>query len=803
MTNQLARLLLAMLLCLHIGLAQETRGAIFGRVTDPQGAPVAGAQVAITNTATNIISRIRTTGEGYYEANFLVVGTYSVTVELPGFKKAVRNGVEVSLGGRVESDVAMSIGDAAETISVNEEAPLLEAGTISAGRTMDNRMVNDLPAFNNSPLMLIKLIPGIQASANRRYNGVNALGGTGEAHSAGNVGGNDWSIDGVPNMGNGYSAAYLPYSTTIQEYRVDSVNFDAAVGHTSGAQISIMTKSGTNQFHGDLTEQHWQQRWNGTRFFVKQQYYRNIAIAEAAGDKAKADALRNSPLQPSGHSNNYAGTVGGPVILPKVFDGRNKLFFFFSYDGFEDRKSTESTFNHTVPTALQRQGNFSDLLPIGPRYQLYDPLTVRPDLARPGHVVRDAIPGNIIPQARIINPASATYNKFFPNPNSPPLAANLEPLNNYVGVAEPFNWSYSAFANRFDYQLSEKHRFFGRWSWLKYREDRQDWTYETARGLQTNGVNRNNNGIVLNWVYSPTGRTVLDIGAAANNFREGNILTSVATAFKPSDVGLPSYLDQKAGDKHALPIMALAGYDTLGQAVPAWTYFQLFSAKANVMHIRSTHTIKGGIDLREHRRLGGDPGQVNGRADFSNKFTSREDDGLTAAGSLGHSYAAFLMGLPTSTTIDTNANYALRSGYAGWYLQDQWRLTAKLTVNFGMRMEVETGRTERYNRLIGWFDKTAKLPITDAAQAAYSRNPIPELAANQFSVLGGSIYPGVNGAARALQATRFMFLPRIGAAWQLNQRTVLRTGYGIYFDTLNAQNQGPIRPASASRPSTL
>src|SRR5437763_14231696 len=122
--------------------------------------------------------------------------------------------------------------------------------------------VMDHLTFNNSPLMFIKLAPGIEASNNRRYNGVNALGGTAEAHNAGNVGGNDWSIDGVPDMGNGYTAAYLPYSTTIQEYKVETANFDAQVGHTSGAQISIMTKSGTNSYHGDLTEQHWQQRWN-------------------------------------------------------------------------------------------------------------------------------------------------------------------------------------------------------------------------------------------------------------------------------------------------------------------------------------------------------------------------------------------------------------------------------------------------------------------------------------------------------------------------------------------------------------
>jgi hypothetical protein len=772
------------------GFAQETRSVIYGRVLDPQSAAVAGAVVSVTNTETNAAMTLKTNETGYYEANFLLPGNYQVVAEMAGFKKSVRAGIALPVSSRSEINLILTIGEVSESVSVTAEAPLLDTSSFSAGRVMENRSVNDLPTFNNSPLMLIKLVPGIQASANRRYNGVNALGGTAEAHNAGNVGGNDWSIDGVPNMGNGYSAAYLPYSTTIQEFKVESLNFDAAVGHTTGATISVMTKAGTNALHGALTEQHWQQRWNGTRFFVKQQFYRNIALAESAGDEARASQLRNSPLQPSGHSNNFAGTVGGPVVLPKIVNGRNKFFFFFSFDGFEDRKTTESTFNHTVPTLAERQGDFSDLLPIGPRYQLYDPLSVRPDPARPGHYVRDPIVGNVIPKNQMINPASKAYSAFFPTPNNPPARSNLEPLNNYVGVAEPYNWSYRALANRFDYQYSEKHRFFGRWSWLKYREDRQDWTYESKRGLQTNGVNRNNGGITLDYVYS-RGSTVLDAGAAANNFREGNILTPVALDYEPSDVGLPAYMDQKAASSHALPIMTFSGYDTLGQSVPAWTYFQLFSTKANLLHVRRAHTVRAGIDMRDHRRNGGDPGITSGRYDFTSKFTSREDDGLTPSGSLGHSYAAFLMGLPASNTVETNATYALGNLYTGWYVQDQWRIRPKLTINFGLRLEYEWGRRERYDRAIGWFDPTAKLPITDAAQAAYAKNPIPELAAPAFSVLGGSVYAGVNGASRRLQSGEFMLLPRIGLAWQFDSRTVLRAGYGMYFDTLNAQTLGP------------
>ena len=261
-------------------------------------------------------------------------GDYQVTAEMQGFKKTVRSGINLPIGARVEIELRLAVGDTTETVSVTAEAPLLEVSSISAGRVMENRSVMDLPTFNNSPLMLIKLVPGIQASANRRYNGVNALGGTNEAHNAGNVGGNDWSIDGVPNIGNGYSAAYLPYSTTIQEFKVESTNFDASIGHTTGMSVSVMTKGGTNSLHGALTEQHWQQRWNGTRFFVKQQYYRNIAAAEAAGDTARAEELRNSPKQPSGHSNNYAATLGGPIVIPKLVERAKQAVLLFQLRRF-------------------------------------------------------------------------------------------------------------------------------------------------------------------------------------------------------------------------------------------------------------------------------------------------------------------------------------------------------------------------------------------------------------------------------------------------------------------------------------
>jgi hypothetical protein len=306
----------------------------------------------------------------------------------------------------------------------------------------------------------------------------------------------------------------------------------------------------------------------------------------------------------------------------------------------------------------------------------------------------------------------------------------------------------------------------------------------------TNGVNRNNLGLMADYVFTPSASTVFDVGAGANFNQEGNILTSTALQFTPSLVGLPAYLDAKAGTNHALPIMSFSGYDTLGQSVPTWTHYDILSLKGTALHIRGSHTFRAGVDIRDHRRLGGDPGVTSGSFNFTNAFTSAADD-TTTAGTLGHSWAAFMMGLPTTSSIDTNGNYALSNLYVGWFGQDSWRLSQKLTVNIGLRMEYEFGLKERYNRLIAGFNPTATTPITALAQAAYANNPIPELAASSFSVVGGSLYTGPGGAGARFPAGQLMWLPRVAAAYQLTSRTVVRAGYGIYYDTLNAQNQSP------------
>ena len=779
---------------LPAGLAQETRSLLFGRVLDPSASAVVGAQVTIRNVDTNVLLTMRTNEQGYYEAPLLLPGNYEVAAEMTGFKKTLRRGVVLPVSSRLEVSLTLELGGVSETVSVTAEAPLLETTAVNAGRIIDNKTVMELPVMGNSAMLLVKLTPGIQTGGVNNYLALHSNAGGSDYNVEGNIGGNAWTLDGSPNTGPGRRTAYLPYTDAVAEFKVETTNFDASIGQTSGAAITMISKSGTNDIHGTMTWQHWQQRWQGTPFFVKQQYYRNINAAEAAGNHALADQLRNTDKQATGRSNNWGASAGGPVILPKVYNGKNRLFWFFTYNAFKDVKNEDpSTFNRTVPTQNARNGDFREMLslPDPAQYIVYDPITVIRDPARPTNYVRTPFPDNVIPKSRFVNPAYDAITKLYPLPNNSP-GPGRQPVNNYLASKTPYNWTYKAYSNRIDYQLSDKVRMFGRWSFNDFGpEDRGDWTYESARGLNVGGLVRNNKGGNVDVVWTQTSATVWDFNVGLAQFREGNIQPT-ALAYKPTDIGLPAYLDQKAGSLHILPQMAVSGYSTISPGgVSTWTRTRNLTAKAEVSHIRGNHTIRAAFDARDMFRTGGGGGNTSGNFGFSNNYIRRDDTG-TPASNLGLAWAAFILGVPNSGySIGTPDNYAMLTPYYAAFVQDSWRLTPKLTLNLGLRMEHEAGSTERYNRMIAGFDPTAALPIAAAAQAAYAANPLAELPASQFKVVGGSLYAGSNGRPRNLIKGELMWLPRVGVAYAMNDKTVFRAGYGTYFDTINVLNFGP------------
>ena len=406
------------------------------------------------------------------------------------------------------------------------------------------------------PVMFTRFAPGLSASPTLVYAGQGYVGGpSSSAVPLGGDGGNEWTIDGATNNGVNRQMATSPNSDMLQEMRVETTNFAATIGHGTGVGISMMTRAGTNTPRGTTNYQYWSNKINAANTFQK-------AVFDA-DPKAKA-------AFEAGYSHNFAATYGGPIQIPHIVDGRNKLFMFLSYAYGNDNYYGKAASTRTIPaSAKQLAGDFSDLLnlPNGTQYQLYDPLTTRPDPARPGHVIRDPFPGNIIPADRITNPLYKSYRDTLPDPNQNPTSSSVAPVNNYFDAAEPDPLRSHVWAARIDYNRSEKNRFFFRTSGSHFTEDANDWTYINIP-TDLNGFSR----LRTTWTDTGTwthvsGETVIDGQVSGNRFLESDRRFGLKK-YKPSSVGLPTYMDDfclargnfGVAGSCQLPAMTITGY---------------------------------------------------------------------------------------------------------------------------------------------------------------------------------------------------------------------------------------------------
>ena len=395
-------------------------------------------------------------------------------------------------------------------------------------------------------ILMSRFMPGVASSSVVQYvNQGYASRTSDDTASLLAVGGNEWTIDGATNGGASRRLATSPIAEMIQEVRVETANFDASFGHATGIGISIMTRTGTNDLHGSGTWLYWNNRLNSPHLFQRQTYYRNIANAKAIGNTAQAASLASQPIMAAGFSKSVNLTLGGPIYIPKLINGKNKLFFFTNYGwNRELRIGANASGINTVPTAAARRGDFSSMLAINSQYVVYDPLSVTPDPARAGHYIRTPFSGNILPANRITNPMYQFYLKRIPAANADPLVANQEPLNNYRTAGDPDPITNQIFGTRLDYNLSDKNRFFFRFSKSRFTEGLGDWTWETELGLMASDTLRRPLSGTFDWTYTKSAQTVISAQISANRYYEGS-RTVVAAQYKPSDVGLPKYMDTK------------------------------------------------------------------------------------------------------------------------------------------------------------------------------------------------------------------------------------------------------------------
>jgi len=764
--------------------AQETRGTISGTVRDAQGV-VPGANVTITSLDTSGAQHLVTNGTGYFEAPLLQPGTYQITIAMTGFRTLTQTGLVLAVGQQLSLALRLEIGQLADTVNVTADTPLLDTSSVSSGQNFDSRMVEGLPMFSNMPIMLTRFAAGVNPSTTQSLVSQGFADGTTQAAGAafGGVGSNNYSIDGATNAGSARRIAASPNSDMIQEMRVESSNFDASIGHGTGLQISMMTRAGANQFRGTANYQYWSNQFN-----------------ELNPSQRLTFTPSGTALYDSGRSHNLALTAGGPVVIPKLVNGRNKLFYFGSYSYVNDFIPGKNQGSSTVPaSAAQLNGDFSDLLrlPNPAQYQIYDPLTVRPDPANPNRFIRSPFPNNIIPANRIVNPLYNLYRQMVPKPNQNLIENGTTPSNNYYRGGEPDKPVSSLYAGRLDYNLSGNDRFFFRVSGNTFIEPVSDWTYEVPEfeGLHSIDRSRYNWAAIGNWTHV-AGKTLIDTQVASNRFWQDDKLLRLHE-YKPSDMGLPGYLDAfcAAQNDCMLPAVTIGGYQGISQGAVSGDTTTNLQGTVNLTQVRGAHTLRGGVDARLAQRKRGPGGNPSSQLAFTNEFTRQASDtSQLTPSNLGLGLAAFMLGIPSTSSATIQPTVNLRNHFFATYVQDSWRLN-NLTLNLGLRFEWEDGISEDNGDLVVDFDPNAKLAISDLAEAAYARAPIAQLPPADFRVRGGSVYataPGQDGTVWRPQA---LWMPRLSAAYKLGEKTVLKAGYGIYYDTLNAadfnqNNQG-------------
>lgn len=782
------RIALAAALLLSVGgccVAQVLHGSIGGRVVDPQDSAIPGATVVITNTATGAVSRTQTNQTGYFEATELLPGVYSAAAEAAGFKKLTRSGLELGVNGRVEIMLKLEVGQVSESIQVTAAAPMIDNTSADNGRLIDRRQITDLPFADANPFLMASLAAGMSYTGNPKDTKPFDNSAISAFTSSGGVGQNEYTIDGAPATGTGRVVGFAPSSDAVEEFKLQTTSFDATLGHTSEAVVNVMLKAGTNQYHGNLTESGNQQRWNATSRFTREAWQRQIASGQISP---------NTPEQGSGRTNDFGGSFGGPVFIPKILHGRNKLFFFINYSGIYKRTPQGGT--ETVPTPAWEQGDFSDLLKVDTvKYTIYDP---RSAFTQSGHVTRTPFPGN--KGVPLLNPTAKLYESFYPQPNYAASNSTPDDINDFYSVGLSGGEDYNAVVNRYDANISDRHRLFVSWYRAQRYSSSSDW--DTARpGLQVSGIIRHPKGIGGDYIWVLNSNTTLDVGLHWTSYATG-YRKPVQTANKPTDFGLPAYLDAKAGPYTQVPALNFSSIASLSGNYPTiQTRGNTGQLKTAWSTLRGKHSVQFGYEERRYWYGNSGPGLSSGSFTYNNTYT-RAADNTTTASNQGLEFAAYLMGLPSSMSIDTNDSGMFSTRYRAFYLQDNWRISSKLTLSPGLRYEREGGTTERFNRgIAGGLQYGATLPFTAAVQAAYAASPLPELPASQFQVLGGTSFLGANGYSTFTNGTNHL-LPRLGVAYAITPKMVLRGGYGWFYDTFNANNTIPSQNGYSQSTST-
>lgn len=722
--------------------AQTSTATVDGLVQDASTAAVPDAKATVKNVDTGVLRTASTNHEGRFTIPFLLPGLYEVTVEKQGFKRYSQVNIKLDVQQTLSLQVALEVGTVASSIDVTSTAAPLTTTDATVATSVQTRAVTDLPLNSRLTLSLVALVPGV-------FTGVSSASGDASAASVYTpmVGGGQQAttevfVDGAPQSaidptGGARVIGGLPPSPdAVQEFSVQSNWMPAEYGRSGGGVINVATKQGTNSLHGSAREFYRNSKMDANDFFSNKY---------------------GVPLQ-SFIRNQYGFSVGGPVLLPKVYDGRNRTFFFVDLDNLGLHYPESST--QTMPLDQWRTGNFAGLQDYaGQAMTIYDPLTTTSN--GQGGYTRTPFSGNVIPANRL-SPIALNITKYWPEPDQASQNA-YTPYNNWYKTGK-FVENDSNLTVRLDHNFTNDWRSYWR---VNRATDKPTPALLLGTGADdvwaTDRARYNavwDNILMLN----PT--TIVDLRFGFTRWNQSE--TNLTNGFNSNTLGFPDYLHAQTGGEAAyFPGIGVSGVAGIGGGGGILWRSNTYDSTGSLTKIMAKHMIKMGMDYRKYflnfyQSYYGGP---NGSFNFDDGWTRQ--DPYTYSPTNGFGFASFMLGAASGGDLWNTPQQALASGYFAWYIEDTYRITNKLTLNIGLRYDFDDPRTERYNRM-SYFNLNLPSPLA---------GQVPQ-------------YPNLVGAMQFMSADHRQqtptvydqFGPRFGFAYQVNAKTVVRGGYAMMYD---------------------
>ncbi len=742
--NRLLISIICIMLLAAVAAGQEIRATLSGSVVDSSGAGVPKATVTVTNIATGLRTTTTTGDDGSYAVPQLPPGPYELRVEAQGFRTFLRQGISLNTGDKVRMNVTLDVGALTESVTVTADVAQIETNQSVLGQVMDGKKVSELPLNGRNYLMLLQLSAGVIFTARAGPGGWSGTRqwesgpGVGQFTMHGSLPGtNAFFVDGAPQGMEG-GTSNIPLLDAVEEFKVVSPTSDASQGLSGGGVVHVTMKSGTNEFHGLASD-----------------FLRNNVFDAVETQTKRAAAQKPELLHQKHQWNNFSGLLSGPVI-------KNKLFFSGNYDGFRERVPRPVTIS--VPTMAQRAGDFSETRnAAGDLIVIYDPLSTRQEGSR---FVRDPFAGNRIPAGRQSRVAQNIF-KYFPEPNTvtDPVTGAL----NYAATNNTGKHTYDGMHLKFDYYWNPQHRTsastanaFGN-------------TYASDNGIPLSSPvalgghgpsTRDHRGAIVDHVWTARATTVVNARLSWDRWFE-SAQRRASENFDGSTLGMQGRVASTL--KNGFPGLYIENYGWFGNGVKLFHTYDTYAATTDVSQTIGRHLLKTGVRFgfgRYNYYWGGD---LYGVFHFFRGWTQR--DPQRADTTSGNGAASMLLGYPGGGGTDFNAHSTRQNEFFSLYIQDDFRVTPRLTLNFGLRWDVQTPSRERFNRMIVGFDPNVTYTL-GAAQAK-----------------GGLVFAGDN--RRSAWQTRWRDLqPRFGVAYQAAKRIVLRSSYGISFLPNNGTEGG-------------